>query len=148
MDILSALDILRTATDDALKYYTVETILTLRKVGERLHASLLPSTPYDNAFEVSGPPLSDSIATHSPLSGFTAEASSSPRDITVSKSSSRDRCTINPLCATTQHSVCNAIAPPITAPPQEKSFRGKSRKASEDLISKLSRGIKRTAPWI
>lgn len=148
MDILSALNVLRTATDDALKCYTAETLLTLRKVGERLNASLLPSTPCDNASEVSAPSLTDSIATPSPPSGSTAEASPSPRDVTASESSSRDGCTTEPLSATRKRSACNAIAPPATASQQKKAFQGKSRKAPEDLVSKLGRGIERTTPWI
>lgn len=147
MDILSALYVLRTATDDALICHSAETILTLRKVGERLKANLLPSTPCGNASEVSAPPLDDSITTApSPRSGISAEASS-PGDVTASESSSRDGCSIKPSSATTRFSVCNAIAP-LTARRKQKAIRGKSRKASEGLVSKLSRGMKRTARWI
>lgn len=148
MDILSALNVLRTATDDALKCHTAETILTLKKVGERLKASLLPSSPCRNASEVSAPPLSDSIAsTPSPPNGCTAEASSSPGHFTANDSSSHDSSS-GTSSAITRCSVCNAIAIPVDAPRNDKALRDESRRKASDVVSKLDRAIKRTTPWI
>lgn len=144
MDILSALNILRTASDDALKCHAAETISTLQKVGERLRANLLPGTPCDSVSERSaslfGHPIAD---TPSPPNSFNAVSSSSPGHVTTCEPSPRDSCSgASHDKAVRSGCDISAPVPPVTVPPPKKVL------PSNDLVSKLGRAIRKTVPWI
>ncbi|KAJ5178843.1 hypothetical protein N7492_002053 [Penicillium capsulatum] len=136
MDISSALDILRTATDESLRSHSAQTILTLRNVGERLKASLLPDTV--DGPEVSTPPFSDSvISTAASPSSLVEDDSSTSMESISREPHSRDDCTTRTPVAPKRHLVSSGTTALITAPQESMPLRGKSRKAPVDVVSSL-----------
>lgn len=156
MDVLAALDILRTAPDEVLRSHAAQTILTLRKVGERLQSNLFPGTPGVGDPAVNTPPsFTGSVSDKSPSQGNSTAVSLSPgyNSVATTPLSLEGPIYEPPLPpADTVTDVSSApndgFASTTILPSPTTRVHGRRPKRPNTVIAGLVQGVIRTSPWL
>lgn len=146
MDLLSALKVLQSVSDDTLRSHAEKTILTLQEIGERLQVKLLRtidvptfSTTPSTYLIANGSRIEPSIESPSASISRNVQKTHSGNvaqepEVTASPSPSRREEAVS-----LQQKECRAI---------QKSPSKNDHKPANDAVSSLSSAVKRAVPWI